>query len=364
MSKIILLEEDMENSEDSNQLSETTEKEIVQTTTNLDPTNTAIRKQPIERYKEKRQSKLVSMIASQLPNIPTFVEELKRHGEIALDISQEMAEKLANGDITFGTYTESGVKYAQFVNSETGRIFKNIPIKEIPANLGPALATAGLSMKLQEITYELGVLGGKIDRVNRNFDLNRYAEVQSAKEKYEMAMLTKDPDTKKALLLDSLTQATNAKNLFLNQLLETKVQLENPKSTGMIPIFSNNISAADGDRLAMAALEHLTYMKDAFSYQIGALFELCEFDTLNHTIYKFKEIILQDFSGEDALFLDEHLSVSTNPFKYLSNNIVEASNSMIDFLNENEEFLDVHFIPDFLEIADKKEITQYGNQSL
>ena len=361
MNKIILLEEDMENTEDSNQLSETTEKEIVQTTTNLDPTNTAIRKQPLERYKEKRQSKLVSMIASQLPNIPTFVEELKRHGEIALDISQEMAEKLANGDITFGTYTESGVKYAQFVNSETGRIFKNIPIKELPSNLGPALATAGLSMKLQEITYELGILGEKVDRVNRNFDLNRYAEVQSAKEKYEMAMLTKDPDTKKALLLDSLTQATNAKNLFLNQLLETKVQLENPKSTGMMPIFSNNISAADGDRLAMAALENLTYMKDAFSYQIGALFELCEFDTLNHTIYKFKESILQDFSGEDALLLDEHLSVSTNPFKFLSNNIVEASNSMIDFLNENEEFLDVHFLPDLLEIADKKEMSLDGN---
>ena len=346
----------MENTEDSNQLSETTEKEIVQTTTNSDP-NPAIRKQPLERYKEKRQSNLVSMIASQLPNIPTFVEELKRHGEIALDISQEMAGKLANGDITFGTYTESGVKYAQFVNSETGRIFKNIPIKELPANLGPALATAGLSMKLQEITYELGVLGEKVDRVNRNFDLNRYAEVQSAKEKYEMAMLTKDPDTKKALLLDSLTQATNAKNLFLNQLLETKVQLANPKSTGMIPIFSNNISAADGDRLAMAALENLTYMKDAFSYQIAALFELGEFDTLNHTIYKFKESILQDFSGEDALLLDEHLSVPTNPFKFLSNNIVEASNSMIVFLNENEEFLDVRFIPDLLEIADKREMS-------
>ena len=216
-------------------------------------------------------------------------------------------------------------------------------------------------MQLQQINYELGVLGEKVDRVNRNFDLNRYAEVQSAKEKFEMAMLTKDPDTKKALLLDSLTQATNAKNLFLNQLLETKVQLANPKSTGMIPIFGNNISAADGDMLAMATLENLTYMKDAFSYQIAALFELGEFDTLNHTIYKFKEIILQDFSGEDALLLDEHLSVSTNPFKFLSNNIVEASNSMIDFLNENEEFLDVHFLPDLLEIADKKEMSLDGN---
>lgn len=350
----------MENTEDSNQLSETTEKEIVQTTTDLDP-NTAIRKQPLERYKEKRQSKLVSMIASQLPNIPTFVEELKRHGEIALDISQEMAGKLANGDITFGTYTESGVKYAQFVNSETGRIFKNIPIKELPAKLGPVLATAGLSMQLQQINYELGVLGEKVDRVNRNFDLNRYAEVQSAKEKFEMAMLTKDLDTKKALLLDSLTQATNAKNLFLNQLLETKVQLANPKLNGKFSIFGNNISAADGDMLAMATLENLTYMKDAFSYQIAALFELGEFDTLNHTIHKFKEIILQEFSGEDALFLDEHLSISTNPFKFLSNNIVEASNSMIDFLNENEEFLDVRFIPDLLEIAEKKEMSQDGN---
>lgn len=353
----------MENTENSNQLSETTEKEIIQTSTNSDP-NTAVRKQPLERYKERRQSKFVSMIASQLPNIPTFVEELKRHGEIALDISQEMAGKLATGDITFGTYTESGVKYAQFVNSETGRIFKNIPIKELPFNLGPAIATAGLSMKLQEITYELGVLGEKVDRVNRNFDLNRYAEVQSAKEKFEMAMLTKDFDTKKALLLDSLTQATNAKNLFLNQLLETKVQLAHPKSNGKIPLFGNSITAADGDRIAITALDNLSYMKDAFGFQIATLFELGEFDVLNYTIYEFKEIILLDFSGEDALFLDEHLSVSTNPFKFLSKNVVEASNSIIEFLNDNEELLDVHFIPDLLEIANKKETTQYGHYSL
>ena len=102
-------------------------------------------------------------------------------------------------------------------------------------------------------------------------------------------------------------------------------------------------------------------MKDAFGFQIATLFELGEFAALNYTIYEFKEIILLDFSDEDALFLDEHLSVSTNPFKFLSKNIVEASNSIIEFLNDNEELLDVHFIPDLLEIADKKEITKYGN---
>ena len=96
----------MENTENSNQLSETKDQELVQKDTNREP-NTAIRKRPLERYKEKRQSKLLAIIASQLPNIPTFVDELKRHGEIALDISQEMAKKLANGEITFVTYTDS-----------------------------------------------------------------------------------------------------------------------------------------------------------------------------------------------------------------------------------------------------------------
>ena len=114
----------------------------------------------------------------------------------------------------------------------------------------------------------------------------------------------------------------------------------------------------------MTALDNLSYMKDAFGFQIATLFELGEFDALNYTIYEFKEVILLDFSGEDALFLDEHLSVSTNPFKFLSNNVVEASNSIIEFLNNNEEILDVHFIPDLLEIADKKEMTQYGNYSV
>ena len=91
------------------------------------------------------------------------------------------------------------------------------------------------------------------------------------------------------MLLDSLTQATNAKNLFLNQLLETKVQLAHPKSNGKIPLFSSSLTAADGDRIAMTALDNLSYMKDAFGFQIATLFELGEFDALNYTIYEFNE---------------------------------------------------------------------------
>lgn len=344
----------MATTNNANQFSKT-KKEITLKDNNSEK-NVTIRKRPFEKHKEKRHLQLLSTITAQLPNIPIFVEELKRHGEIALDISQEMAGKLANGEITFGTYTESGTKYAQFVNSKTEQIFKNIPIKELPVNFGPAIATAGLTMQLEEITRQLNLLGEKVNRVNRNFDLNRYAEVQSAKEKYEMAMLSKNTETKQTLLHNALTQATDAKNLLLNQLLESKIQLESQKLNNKIPIFSSNISAAEGDKLAQITLENLSYMKDAFSIQITSLFELGEFDVLNYAVCEFKEMIIENFSGTNALFLDEHLSIPTNPFKFLSNNVIEASDSIIKFLDENEELFEVYFMPDFLEIADKKEV--------
>ena len=60
----------------------------------------------------------------------------------------------------------------------------------------------------------------------------------------------------------------------------------------------------------------------------------------------FKDLILRDFSDEDALFLDGHLPpTSTNPFKYLSEEVIESSTGIIEFLNCNEDLLKVDFFP-------------------
>ena len=96
--------------------------------------NEALQSNIYERYKQKNVAKFIDTIATQLMTIPSFVEQIMKQGEIVLDISQDMAEKLAKGTISFGTYQESGLKYAQFVNSDTGKIVKNIPIKELPTN--------------------------------------------------------------------------------------------------------------------------------------------------------------------------------------------------------------------------------------
>ncbi|KRN56755.1 hypothetical protein, partial [Carnobacterium divergens] len=301
--------------------------------------NEALRSNIYERYKQKNVAKFIDAIATQLMTIPSFVEQIMKQGEMVLDISQDMAEKLAKGTISFGTYQESGLKYAQFVNSDTGKIVKNIPIKELPTNLGPSIADLGLAMKLQQISDTLDVLGEKVDQVNRNFDLNRYAEVQSAKEKFEMAILAKDAETKKVLLRESMSQATNAKNLLLNQLLETKKHLITSKSKNKIPFITTGLSADAGDKLAQTALENLSYMKDAFYYQIATQYELGEYEMLNYTIDNFKAIILQNFSGNDALELDQYLSIATNPFKFLSNEVIESSESILKFIDKHEELL-------------------------
>ncbi|WP_041556199.1 hypothetical protein [Carnobacterium sp. 17-4] len=65
-------------------------------------------------------------------------------------------------------------------------------------------------------------MGEKIDRVNRNFDLNRYAEVQHAKEKNEMTMLAKNYESEETLVHNALNKVTDAKNLLLNELLKSK----------------------------------------------------------------------------------------------------------------------------------------------
>lgn len=327
----------MINTEDSNVRSTSFEKSISQVTEN-------VYSSVYEQLQEKRQSKLISMIASQLPNFPFLVEELMAGKEYALDISKELAEKLATGEISFGTYKDSRTKYAQFINPENSRVIKNIPIKELSGNLGQALAMAGLTFKLEEISQKLDALNEKIDRVNRNFDLNRYAEVQSSKEKFEMALLIKNQDTKSALLLNALSQATTAKNLLLHQLLENKLELKNTK-----------LKHKEADRIATITLENLSYMKDAFYIQISSLFELGEFDALSYTLSEFKVLILKNFSGDDALYLDGNLSKADNPFKFLSNNIVNSSAKAIAFIEENEELFNMKFVSAILDTTKKLE---------
>ncbi|EOB3361183.1 MULTISPECIES: hypothetical protein [Enterococcus] len=315
-----------------------------------------LRRRPLQRYKERKRNKLVSDLAVQLANVPQFIEAVGRSREKVLDISKEVAEKIANGELVFSRKGATGEAVGILRDAKTGKLFTQLPIKEMPLELGSTIASAGLSLKMQEISNKLEILDGKINRVNRNFDLNRYAEVQSAGDKFKVALLTKDTNMKKALLLEAYSQATNAKNLLLNQLYETKEQLRISRDDGNLiqTVFGGKKADAEAS-LAQAALDNIDYMKDAFSFQIASLAELGEYDALNYEVSDFQDLISKDFSGDDALYLDGHLPpTSTNPFKYLSESVLESSTEIIDFLDHNEDLLEVHFLPEMLNF-DKEE---------
>lgn len=83
-------------------------------------------------------------------------------------------------------------------------------------------------------------------------------------------------------------------------------------------------------------MDNLEYLKDAFSFQIATLAELREYSALNYALQNFKDVFLEEFSGENALFLDGYLK---NPFKYLSENVVDSTTLIIEFIENNEDLL-------------------------
>ena len=157
-------------------------------------------------------------------------------------------------------------------------------------------------------------------------------------------------------MIESLSQATNAYNLLSNQLYETKMNLK--ISNDNENVFSNlfKSKADEQAKLAEIALDNLDYLKDAFSFQIAALAELREYDALNYALQDFKEVILEDFSGDESLFLDGYLPPTyKNPFSYLSENVIDATTSIIEFIDDNEDLLELHFLPNKLQIQKEEE---------
>lgn len=190
----------------------------------------SLRKRPFELYKVEQELKIVNQIKNQLTNIPSFIEELKKNKEFALDLPLDIAKKIANNELQFMT-KKGGEVVAVIQDATTKRIFKFPGIKELPIELGPSIAQAGLSARFNDLSEKMEEIGNQIGDVNRSLILNRYAEVQSTQEKYLLAMRTKDSDTKKDLLKAALVQSVDAKNLLLNQLYETKNKLGNAKAS-------------------------------------------------------------------------------------------------------------------------------------
>ncbi|MCB4929352.1 hypothetical protein LGW17_09525 [Streptococcus mutans] len=309
-------------------------------------------------YNRQKENLLAKKIKTQLSNTTHFFEELQKRSRYELNLTQ-FAEKLASGEVQFMRKNRTGESLATLVDSVTNKTYAQVPIKSVPVELGASIATAGLAQKLEELSAKLDLLENKINQVNRNFDLNRYAEVLSAKEKYETALLIQDFDTRKQLLREAYSQATNAKNLLLQQIYDSKYKIEernkDERNKNKLQKLTSRSKTKEDNELAETTLMNLQYLKDAFSFQIGGLTELQEYEALNYYLLDFENIILDDFSSNDALLLDEFTSNSKNPFKFFSSEVLESTKSLTEFIANNDDLLEVHFIPEQLIISQNEE---------
>jgi hypothetical protein len=278
--------------------------------------------------KQKSANHLIDDIAHQLLNIPLLIDTLHTSSEIALDISKEMAQKIANNEIRFGQFKENGRQYAQFINTATHRISQNIPIKTLPTNFGTLIAQAALTQQIAQLDHKLDQLADKIDEVNRNFTINRFALTNTAREDLELALSMHDKSAKHILLLTALNSATTAKNEMLLKLLELKQSLSNTK-----------MAPKRATQAASRALDYLQKTREAFQIQTSVLFELGEYSALAKALNSFRSTIVNEFSGDDALRLDGNLKGTELPFTILSTQIKDTTESVLLAIKNNRTAL-------------------------
>ncbi|MDT2750165.1 hypothetical protein P7H30_10605 [Streptococcus parauberis] len=60
-----------------------------------------LRKRPFNRYEEKKKSRLIADLSAQIANVPQLIEQLSKGKELALNVSKELATKIANGELEF-----------------------------------------------------------------------------------------------------------------------------------------------------------------------------------------------------------------------------------------------------------------------
>ncbi|MHC5549427.1 hypothetical protein [Carnobacterium maltaromaticum] len=126
---------------------------------------------------------------------------------------------------------------------------------------------------------------------------------------------------------------------LIKKVQATENNLITSKSTNKIPFMTNGLSADAGDKLAQIALENLSYMKDAFYYQIAT-----QDDDIHVVWYVVSGSGSRIEEAEISFIkwiieLDQYLSIATNPFKFLSKEVIESSDSVLNFIDNYEEML-------------------------
>lgn len=301
-----------------------------------------------EKYTQKRQDRLIAIIASQLSNTPAILDKLIVNSTFSPDLAKQLAHRLANGEILLDVYEKDGKKIVKFYDAKTRETYGELPIEQIPQNLSSAIVTAKLTTRLQKFASVMDELEDKIMEASSQFNLDKYAVLQAPQELFNTALVLFNQSNQNKLFLDSYILATEAKNHFLNQLIKNKMYFSDDDAVCFIPGYNREIaktSIHQENDDGQAIIENLLYAKYAFVLQLCNLIELSEYDALYAVITDFIQTVVQNFYTKDGLEMTPSLDKVKVPFKFLSTAVVKEATAFSEFLDVSKPLLDPYFIP-------------------
>lgn len=174
-------------------------------------------------------------IKNMLYAAPSFVNELKSivpEETLQAVLTDEQKSKLASGSLELMT-KKDGSLMATLINPETKRIVAHLEMEsvKVPPDISQAITNYTSQMQMAQIAEQIQLVQLAIEEVRQGQENDRLALAYSCQQKLLQAMSIKNPDLKKMLLMQVISDAEDSRNkLMLSQNVNIEFIKEQPES--------------------------------------------------------------------------------------------------------------------------------------
>lgn len=246
-------------------------------------------------------------------------------GETVLiaDINKKTKELIENGTLTLNVEKETGDLLPTLRNVETGKIFKQVRLKEevLSADIGPAVVNLQQQMMMAEILNEIKNLSQSVEEIHHEMMDDRLAEAEAVWLELQQAVKIQDTQLRNMKILGLQSNATT-----------TRLKLEKNFKRNMLRLNSKKLKADQRAMYAKEALNELSivslmarvecasyYMLDEKTAGLYALEQYQSFINLNRLDKRETLLRINEYTKNDEVnVVDEFLEITTDLKKLIT----------------------------------------------
>jgi hypothetical protein len=182
----------------------------------------------LTKFNDEKYNSIENRILDSLGKFTSFLQfssenndpEKKYH----FVIDKETLKKINSKEYKILENKESLDEYfGQVRDSKSGKIIKNIPLRECPEinnleNVSSSLQSMAILQSLSKITKQLEVIEKKLNQVIKEFDNDRIGEIQAGYSQLLNALQMEDINLKKATLINAVSSISTGRSKLIEKL--------------------------------------------------------------------------------------------------------------------------------------------------